>query len=272
MNKKRVLQKFNKICHDIKNLRVQGAESVAIAGLKAYSLIPTQDSIRKLLSLRATEPALKNALAYAKGFSVPAALKHFSDSERITEKLVFKLIKNNSVIFTHCHSSSVVYALIYAKRKGKKFSVLNTETRPLLQGRKTARELARAGIKVLTMIDAAAHEEIKKADFMMIGCDAVLSDGSIINKIGSGMFAEIAFYHKRPVYVVTDSWKFSSRNVKIEERNYDEIWKTSLKNVNIKNPAFERVEAKFITAIISELGILKPREFVKKAKKIKKSS
>lgn len=262
-NKKR----FEKICRDIKSIRIQGAESVAIAGLKAYLLIPTQDSIRKLLSLRATEPALKNALAYAKRFSVSAALKHFSDSERITEKLVCKKIRNNSVIFTHCHSSSVIGALVYAKNHGKKFSVLNTETRPLLQGRKTAIGLAKAGISVETMVDSAAKYAIKNADFMMIGCDAVLNDGSVINKIGSGMFAQIANYFGKRVYVVTDSWKFSPRDVEIEERNYNEIWKNAPKHVKIKNPAFEKVDAKFITAIISELGILKPKEFVKKAKK-----
>lgn len=264
MNKK---ERFDRVCHDIKSIKIQGAESVAIAGLKAYNLVHTHDAIERLLSLRATEPALKNALDYAKRFSVSAALKHFKDSENVTNKLVSKLIKHNSVIFTHCHSSSVVDALIYAKKHGKRFSVLNTETRPLFQGRKTALELEKSGISVVTMVDAAARGEIKNADMMMIGCDAILKDGSVINKIGSGMFAEIAFDLKKPVYIVTDSWKFSSHNVKIEERNYNEIWKNAPKHVKIKNPAFERVERGFIAAIISELGILKPKEFSEKFKK-----
>jgi len=263
--KKEAAKKFEKICRGIKALKVQGAESVAIAGLKAWQLIPTEQSVKKLLSLRPTEPALRNALQYAKKFSVAAALRHFQESEKKTNKLVLRLIRNNSVIFTHCHSSTVIGALVYAKKHGRKFSVCNTETRPLFQGRKTAKELAKAGIKVTTMVDAAARQEIRNADMMLIGADAILSNGNVINKIGSGMFAEIAFNHKAPVYVLTDAWKFSSQNVKIEERNFKEIWKNAPAHVKIQNPAFEIVEAKYIKAVISELGILNPKAFVKKS-------
>jgi translation initiation factor 2B subunit (eIF-2B alpha/beta/delta family) len=231
--------------------------------------MPRKEAVKKLLSLRATEPTLKNALHYAEKFSVKAALQHFKDSEKRTNRLVYKIVKSNSTIFTHCHSSSVVDALIYAKRHGKRFSVINTETRPLYQGRKTANELSRAGIRVTTMVDAAARIAIKRAGMMMIGCDAILSDGSAINKIGSGMFAEIAHIHGIPVYVVADSWKFSSRAVKIEQRNFKEIWRNAPKRVRVKNPAFEIVEAKYIKAIVSELGILKPEKFVRKVKRAK---
>lgn len=265
MNRK---ERFDRICNDIKRVKIQGAESVAIAGLRAYSLMPTNASIKKLLSLRQTEPALKNALDYAKKFSVEDALKHFLDSEYATDKLALKIIKGNSAIFTHCHSSSVINALIYAKNHGKRFSVLNAETRPLLQGRKTAKELVKRGINVVTMVDSAARLEIKKADMMMIGCDAILKDGSVINKIGSGMFAETAHNAEKQVYIISDSWKFSPKPVKIEERNFGEIWKISLKHLKIINPAFEKVDAKYITAIISELGILKPKEFVKEVKRV----
>lgn len=117
------------------------------------------------------------------------------------------------------------------------------------------------------MIDAAAMQEIKKADIMLIGCDAILSDGSIINKIGSNMFAKIAHDINKPVYILSDSWKFSLKEVKIEERDFKEIWKKPPQNVKVKNPAFERVKAKYITAIISELGILTPKRFIKKVKK-----
>ena len=80
------------------------------------------------------------------------------------------------------------------------------------------------------------------------------------------MFAEIAKDHKIPIYVVADSWKFSKRPVKIEERAHQEVWKNAPKHIRIKNPAFERVESKYITAIVSELGILKPKEFARKMK------
>jgi len=108
---------------------------------------------------------------------------------------------------------------------------------------------------------------IKKADLMLIGADALLNSGDIINKIGSNMFAEIAHYNKIPVYVIADSWKFSKRNVKIEERAHEEIWKYAPKHIKIQNPSFETVKSRYITAIVSELGILKPKDFAKKARK-----
>ncbi len=261
-------KRFEQICNDIKNVRVQGAESVAIEGLRAYSLFPNKKTEKRLLSLRATEPALRNALKYAKKFSVHAALRHFIDSEVIAYRNIFKLIKNGSRIFVHCHSNTVVKALIYSKRWGRHFSVLNTETRPLFQGRKTAKELARAGIAVTTFVDSAARIAIRKSDFLLFGADAVLSDGSVINKVGSGMFAEIAYDLKKKLYIATDAWKFSHHDVKIEARNYKEVWKNTPRHVKVENPAFERIEAKYITAIISELGILKPRAFVRKIKSV----
>jgi translation initiation factor 2B subunit (eIF-2B alpha/beta/delta family) len=108
---------------------------------------------------------------------------------------------------------------------------------------------------------------IKKADAFVIGADALLRNGDIINKIGSNMYAELAYDNKVPVYVIADSWKFSKRDVKIEQREHKEIWKNAPKQVKILNPAFETVKSKYIKAIVSELGILKPKAFVKKVKK-----
>ncbi len=263
MDKKK---RFEQVCKDIKNVKIQGAEAVAIAGLRAYSLFPNKKSEKKLLSLRATEPALRNALNYAKKFSVHAALRHFIDSEVRTYRNIYSLIKNGSRIFVHCHSNTVVKSLIYSKRWGRHFSVVNTESRPLFQGKLTAKELSRAGVNVTAFVDSAARIAIKKSDFILFGADAVLADGSVINKVGSGMFAEIAKYQHKRVYIATDAWKFSRHDVKIEERNYKEVWKNAPRHVKVRNPAFERIEAKYITAIISELGILKPKDFPRRIK------
>jgi translation initiation factor 2B subunit (eIF-2B alpha/beta/delta family) len=137
-----------------------------------------------------------------------------------------------------------------------------------LQGHKTAKELSKTGIKVTMVIDSAVgglfENNSRKISAMFIGADALLKNGDIINKIGSNMFSELAHNNKIPVYVIADSWKFSKRDVKIEERAHQEIWKNAPKYIRIKNPSFEKVNSKYITAIISELGILKPKNFIKK--------
>jgi translation initiation factor 2B subunit (eIF-2B alpha/beta/delta family) len=259
---------FNAIAKAIKEVKIQGARNIAKAALLAYSMNPTKSAKVKLISLRPTEPMLVNVLDKADKLPKQEILKHFDDAQTKINKFVFRIIKNNSKIFTHCHSTNVVNALIYSKKHGKKFEVYNTETRPLLQGHKTAKELSKTGIKVTMVIDSAVgglfENNSRKINAMFIGADALLKNGDIINKIGSNMFSELAHNNKIPVYVIADSWKFSKRDVKIEERAHQEIWKNAPKYIRIKNPSFEKVNSKYITAIISELGILKPKNFIKK--------
>ena len=270
MNKKK---RFNQITRDIKSVKIQGARNIAKAALLAYSLIPTKKSKKKLLSLRPTEPMMENVLNLAEKNYLPSLINaHFEEAQEKINKAVFKLINSGDVIFTHCHSTNVINALIYAKKKGKKFEVYNTETRPLYQGRKTARELGKAGIKVTMFIDSALEDalsgekslKIKKPDKIFLGADALTKKG-IINKIGSELIARIAKQEKILVYIIADSWKFTKQKVPIEKRNLDEVWDKAPKNVKIKNPAFEFVDKKYISGIVSEFGLMSYDKFLKRA-------
>jgi len=262
------MDKFKKICKNIKFLKIQGATNVAKAAIEAYLLKPSKRSKKILISLRPTEPLLINSLNLIKKYGQDKILEHFQNSQNKINTLVFKIIKNNSTIFTHCHSSTVSKSLIYAKKQGKKFQVYNTETRPLYQGRITAGELAKAKIKVTTFVDSAMHEAIEKSNIVLIGADAIIKSG-VINKIGSTAIAEISKVHKKPLYIILDSWKFYSKNIKIENRSSSEVWQNPPKNIKIENPVFEKIPSKYIRAVISEFGILNHNQFIKKAKKIK---
>ncbi len=256
---------FSKICKEIKSVKIQGATNVAKAGLKAYSLKPTKASINKLISLRETEPALQNALNFAAKSSVENALNHFDNAQQFINHYLTKIILQNSKIMTHCHSKTLEQALISAHKSGKIFSIINLETRPLMQGHITAKNLLKQGINVTMQVDSAMHSAIKECDFIILGADAITKKG-VFNKIGSGSIAELAFEHKKPVYIVTDSWKFSKNSISIEQRSKQEVWKNAPKNLMIKNPAFEIIHPKYISKIISELGVLKYQEFLKEAK------
>ncbi len=260
-------KRFNQICKKIKSIKIQGAREIAKAGFQAYQLIPTNKSKQKLLLLRPTEPMLEKTLEIADKISYKELLKKLDRNQETINKQVLKLIKNNFVIFTHCHSSTVVNALICAKKKGKNFEVYNTETRPLYQGRKTARELKKAGIKVTIFTDSAAGIALTKSqgtrdvDLVLLGADAITKKG-IINKVGSGMFTQIAKSEKIPVYILADSWKYSSKKLVFEKRSSKEIWKKTSQKIKIQNFAFEFIEKKEITGIISELGKLSYQEFL----------
>lgn len=266
-------QRFNQILKEINSVKIQGARNVAKAALKAYFLLPTKVSKKKLLASRSTEPMMENVLDLAENFSEEEILSHFDDSQLAINKEVFKIIKNNDIIFTHCHSTNVVNALIYAKKHGKKFEVYNTETRPLYQGRRTSKELSKSSIKVTQFVDSAiafALEKKRKKDQaqatkVFLGADALLSQG-VINKIGSKLVSEIAFNNKIPIIIVADSWKFTKNKVPIEQRKLNEVWDKAPKKIKIENPAFEFVPKKYISKIISEYGSLRYDEFLKEVR------
>jgi len=264
-------KRFNSISNRIRLVKIQGARNIAKNAIYAYYLFPTPKSKRILLSLRPTEPMLTNVLSKVDKQSKESLLKHFDETQNEINKFVYRLIKNGDKIFTHCHSTNVVNALIYSKKHGRNFEVYNTETRPLFQGRKTAMELRKAKIKTTTFVDSASLLAIEKENKkdktystkVFLGADALLKEG-IINKIGSGMIAKIAKGEKVPLYIIADSWKFTRKKVPIEQRKLNEIWNNAPKNVILKNPAFEFVPKKQITAIISEKGIFSYSEFIKK--------
>jgi len=264
-------KRFNEISESIRKVEIQGAKNVARTALYAYSLVPSKNSIRKLISLRPTEPMLENVLILAQKEPYQKILEHFDMAQNRINNYVLKLIKNSDVIFTHCHSTNVINSLIYANKKGKKFEIYNTETRPLFQGRKTASELKKAGIKVTFFIDSASEDaltgegKLERVDKVFLGADALLKNG-IINKIGSELFARIAQDEKIPIYIIADSWKFTKKKVPIENRNLNEVWNHAPKNIKIKNPAFEFVRKKYITGIITEYGIMSYDKFVGKMK------
>lgn len=263
-------KRFNQILQDIKAVKIQGARNIAKSALYAYSLIPTKESKKKLLLSRPTEPMMENVLNKMEKQSYKEVLEHFDFSQKQINESVFKIIKNGDIIFTHCHSTNVVNALIYAKKHRKRFEVYNTETRPLYQGRRTAKELKKTGIRVTMFIDSATAGAIEKTNKddkfystkIFLGADALLKNG-IINKIGSGMIAELADKHKIPVYIIADSWKFTKRKIPIEQRKLNEIWNNAPKGIKIENPAFEFVDKKHITKIVTELGILNYSEFLR---------
>jgi translation initiation factor 2B subunit (eIF-2B alpha/beta/delta family) len=158
--------------------------------------------------------------------------------------------------------------LKYAKKKRKKnFIVYTVEVEPLLQGRKTAEELAKAGIKVFVFPDLAAESALRKCDLFLFGADAFLKKG-VVNKIGTSMLCQITKENRTPAYSCGVSLKFTKRT-KIEFRSSREVWDERNSKIEVVNPSFDFTKRKYITGVISELGILNYKDFVKKAKKTK---
>lgn len=262
--------KINEIINDIKTVKIQGAENIARAGIKTFLLSPTKANAKKILSSRPTEPLMQNTVNFLLRSKDKKndAKKFLQKLREAHEKIVLSgstLIKNDMKIFSHCHSSTVIDILKYAKRKLKKnFTVYTSEVQPLLQGHMTAKELSKAKIPVVIMPDLAAEQALKMCDILLFGADA-FTKKFVVNKIGTSTLCKIAKSYKIPRYSCAVSYKFTKK-VKIENRPSTEIIHVENNKIKVINPAFDKTSMKDLTGIISEHGILRPKSFVKLAK------
>ncbi|HUW49326.1 MAG TPA: S-methyl-5-thioribose-1-phosphate isomerase, partial [Patescibacteria group bacterium] len=234
-----------------------------------------------LFASRATEPLMRNALRLiinrvdrseeknVKKLAETASqasrqfLLDLENSRKRIAEIGAKRIRSNSVVLTHCHSSTVTNLLKRAKYEGKVFEVICTETRPVLQGQITAKEMLDMGIKTTFIVDSAARFFMNDVDLVLVGADAITSEGNVINKIGTSMAALVAHEARAPFYVVSELLKFDPATVsgdyeKIEERSPNEIWKNAPKELTIRNPAFDVTRRDFIHGIICEDGMISP--------------
>ncbi len=282
------------VANDIKSMKIKGATTIAIKAIETIKFVIERSPLDKVSDLftmsidilrksRPTEPAMFNGLTYVYNRYVelktddPAKdrelIIHLADSylnmlKSSFEKIIdigSRLIPEKATIVTHCHSSTVTQIILKAKNMGKNVRVISTETRPIYQGRITARELSEAGIEVYHIVDSAMHWAFNKykPDLVLIGADAISSVGTVINKIGSNLLALVAKEHSVPLYIATTLLKMDIRTIygvstEIEMRPPKEVWEEAPENVKILNPAFEVIEPKYIRGIISEAGIIPP--------------
>ena len=294
---------IEKIYDDIQKLNIQGATNVCIAtfeGMKLYIQSSKEqdkdlfykefvDIGEKLSLARMNEPLARNGIKYVKyffkeQFSVLPELstmkrglnelcdKYLDMVEQSKKDLVQKssgFLSNLDKVFTHCHSSTVVELIVSISKGDENFEVVCTETRPLYQGRITAKSLLNAGIKTTMIADSAGESFIigrgsVPVDMVLIGCDQITSKGHAINKIGSWGLGVAAHYIGKPFYVVTPLLKMDTESfihdVKIEVREDAELWKEAPKGLEMFNPAFEIVDNTLITGYVTELGIIKPSD------------
>jgi methylthioribose-1-phosphate isomerase len=188
-----------------------------------------------------------------------------------------RLIRKRSNVLTHCNAGmlatggigtalGVIYA---ARRQGRIGMVYVNETRPLLQGaRLTTWELLKNRVPATLICDNMAGSLMAqgKIDAVIIGADRIAANGDAANKTGSYGLAALATHHDLPVYVAAPISTFdfslqSGKEIPIEIRNGDEIRKlngtlVSPHTVNTFNPSFDVVPREYISAIITEHGII----------------
>ncbi|MBI2864540.1 MAG: S-methyl-5-thioribose-1-phosphate isomerase [Chloroflexi bacterium] len=190
-----------------------------------------------------------------------------------------ELIQDGFNILTHCNAGALACVdygtalgvIRAAHEQGKKIHVFVDETRPLLQGaRLTAFELTKAGIPMTLITDNMAGHimRTRKVNCVVVGADRIAANGDTTNKIGTYSVSILAKEHGIPFYVAAPTSTIDLKIAKgddivIEERKEDEVTTIQGKRVapfgvKVANPAFDFAPSKYVSAIITEHGVVRP--------------
>ncbi|MDX2177194.1 MAG: S-methyl-5-thioribose-1-phosphate isomerase [Candidatus Sumerlaeia bacterium] len=181
-------------------------------------------------------------------------------------------------VLTHCNAGALAtggmgtaLALIYEAAKKRRFTVYADETRPLLQGaRLTAWELAQAGIDTVLITDSMAATVLSqgRVQAVVVGADRIAANGDTANKVGTMPLAILAAHFKVPLYVAAplstvDLSTGDGSGIPVEERGAEEVTsfggtRVAPKGVRVFSPAFDVTPAKYVSAIVTEAGVLRP--------------
>jgi methylthioribose-1-phosphate isomerase len=188
------------------------------------------------------------------------------------------LLPQEGTVLTHCNAGALATCgygtalgvIRAAIERGHKIDVFADETRPFLQGaRLTAWELMKDNIPTTVLCDnMAAHLMSKgRIQAVIVGADRIAANGDTANKIGTFGVSILAKEFGIPFYVAApwstiDIATATGDLIPIEQRAATEVTHSNGKQmtphgVSIENPAFDVTPAKYITAIITERGVLK---------------
>jgi methylthioribose-1-phosphate isomerase len=196
-------------------------------------------------------------------------------------------VSDGDNIITHCNAGAIATAgygtaegvMRSAVAQGKKIHVYVDETRPVLQGaRLTAWELMQENIPCTLITDNMAGYFMYRdmIDLAVVGADRIARNGDVANKIGTYSLAVLCKEHGIPFYVAAplstiDFTMESGASIPIEERDPREVTHVFGKvqiapdGVTVANPAFDVTPARYITAIITEVGAFLPKDIHKLA-------
>lgn len=188
------------------------------------------------------------------------------------------LLPKEGTVLTHCNAGALATCgygtalgvIRSAVERGHKIDVFADETRPYLQGaRLTAWELLQSGIATTVLCDNMAGSLMRQGRIqaVIVGADRIAANGDTANKIGTYSVAVLAKEHGIPFYVAAplstiDLATPHGDEIPIEQRSATEVTHSNGKQMTpdgagIENPAFDVTPAKYITAIITEHGVLR---------------
>ncbi|MCQ4638436.1 S-methyl-5-thioribose-1-phosphate isomerase [Anaerovorax odorimutans] len=276
-------ENFNDFARDFHGAK----EYIATARPTAVNLFWALDRMeRKLLAMGdglCFEPSWEQELKYIKEelFKEAEAIRKEDEEACLAMgEHGLSLLKKGMGILTHCNAGTLATAkygtclapVYLGQERGYDFKVFSDETRPLLQGaRLTSWELSQAGVDVTLICDNMAASVMKQGwiDAVVVGCDRMAANGDGANKIGTSQVAILAKEYGIPFYMFVPTSTIdlatpTGGDIAIEERKGEEIYQMWYEKpmapagIKTYNPSFDVTDHRYITAVVTEKGIVYP--------------
>lgn len=218
----------------------------------------------------------------AKSLLIEEAVKIHAEDEKSCRSIgehALAVLGDRTKVMTICNAGSIATAKYgtalapfhLGKELGKEFEVYACETRPVFQGgRLTVWELQQSGVDVTLITDSMAAHTIgaKGIEAIIVGADRIAANGDTANKVGTFNLALLASALGIPFYVAAPASTFdlsieTGAEIPIEERLWEEVTHVNGQAIapegtKVFNPAFDVTPSRYITAIITEKGVIDP--------------
>ena len=247
-------------------------------------LLYAQPAMASLLNLFNTVLSALNNLPHGSTgvreirFTTKAFIREMHEHNEAVSNHLFRQVRTKDIIITYSGSRSVREALLSCWKKGKRFSVICSESRPACEGRVLARRLMAQGIPTSLTTDAlalslltASHGSKGGVNMILVGADSV-SPWGLTNKTGTHPLALVAKHRSVPFYSLAGSEKFLPSTFFTERAIQDsppgEILARAPRRLRIINRTFDTTPLSYLSGVITEKGLLSPREIKLQLKQV----
>ncbi|KAJ3026190.1 UNVERIFIED_CONTAM: translation initiation factor eIF-2B subunit alpha [Siphonaria sp. JEL0065] len=174
------------------------------------------------------------------------------------------LIKDGAVILIHSFSRVVMVLLERAAKLNRRYSVIVTESRPSHNGQKSVDVLTKLGVPVKLIPDSAVGFVMEKVDMVLVGAEAVVENGGLINQMGTYQIALVAKAANKPFYSVTETHKFlhmfplSQSDIELQEHKIDQSEEGASNYSFVSAHHVDYTPPQLVSSLITNFGVLTP--------------
>lgn len=245
------------------------ARALALARPGMAAIANTVAAIWLATEAHADDPALQLAALQAEAGTVEttwlgavAAMTGWARGILAPSGGVYTLSRSGTV-------EGVLTALASERAAGDPLAVIVSESRPGGEGADLARALAVSGARVTLAPDTACAALMEGVTLVLVGADAILADGSLVNKVGTRMLALAAREARIPVYALAERLKITppAYPLTLDEQAPAPLLVSPVSGLTERRPLFERIPAEYVTGVVTEDGPFSAAEIARVAER-----